>query len=154
MTKFPRSNREKALMKQMFQGPSNSHVLARIPSFGSSLIHVFEMPMNKMISLNLPLLAKNCRQVHQQFQNSDPIADDSRLCGVYMIARPNRWQRPLTLPFKHCHWFFYSQGHYYHLAEGKRAGRPAITLRDDNYSALQALERILRNIPLLHTTLE
>lgn len=97
--------------------------------------------MNGLISHNPTLLAKDYRQVHKHFQNPDLSVEDSELCGVYIIARPNRWQRSMTLPFKPCHWSHYSQGHYYHLAEGERTGKPAIILRDDKYSAPQALER-------------
>lgn len=117
-------------------GSSNSDILAPVFGVTSSLLHLSELPMNGLSSLNLPLLAKSYRQVHAHFKMSDPNTDNSEFCGVYIVARPNRWHRLMTTPFQRCHWSLFSQGHYYHLSEGTyNHGRPSVTLRDDDYSA-------------------
>ena len=121
-------------------GPSNSDILAPVFGSTSSRLHLSELPSGGLISPNLPLLAKGYRQVHDHFMGSDPDIDNSEFLGVYIVARPNRWQRLVTTPFQRCHWSIYSQGHYYHLSQGTATHvGPSITLRDDDYTAPQDL---------------
>ncbi|KAJ5357739.1 hypothetical protein N7541_004897 [Penicillium brevicompactum] len=98
-------------------GPSNSDILAPVFGSTSSRLHLSELPSGGLISPNLLLLAKGYRQVHDHFIGSDPDIDNSEFFGVYIVARPNRWQR---------------------LGTATHVG-PSITLRDDDYTAPQDL---------------
>lgn len=134
------------------QGPTNCEILGEKESNFPTSRHLYEMDIDGVISLNLPLFAKGYRQVHRDFECPEASNSGSKcveLSGVYLVARPNRWNRLLTAPLQHCHWSIYSQGHYYHIAKRDTAGFTSITLRDDDYSAPYKLPRFLPKQPFV-----